>query len=459
MKQILAFLLILAILLGFAACAENNQNTREITEPGWGFPSLIISFETPVERHEWKDATVSLIGTADAFMLEDVEARIRGRGNSSWNMAYWGWGHAHSAHRSKQPFRLRFDQPVSMLDAGYEAQDWTFIANLSDHTQMRNYSAYYLASLLDGMHYAPFARFVHVYFDCPTLSERHIYRGVYMLSVQLSEVLESRVNLREDPDPARSEYLIQMCMRLPWGEDNEAGIDFMTINTRHYEVRFPSGNRLTDDHMDYVEDFLTRIDTAIFAEDDVVFDYIDLDSFIDFFIVQELYKNPDIHFSSVWMQVRGEGADRRLHMGPVWDFDIAAGNAYHQGQHFQGEVALPPGVESYEYGYSPYGHFASVFNQWYRYLMKQPQFFDALLERWNEIRDVQIQQTIDRIAFLAETHHADFQRNVGRWPYMGRYVWPNPDAVVEIDTFMGQVTYLIDFLERRTAWLDVQWNE
>ena len=459
MKKLFGLVLLLATLFTLTACTGEIPH-GVAPEEDWGFPSITVTFEWPLDRHEWKDATVSLTDADGAALLTDAAARIRGRGNSSWNMAYWGWGSGDWNRRSKQPFRLRFDPPVSMPDAGYEARDWTFIANLSDHTLMRNYSAYYLASLLDGMHYAPFARFVHVYFDGPNPQDlRGAYRGVYMVSVQLSEVLETRTNLMADPDPTQSEYLMQMCMRLGRDDRLAYGLDFMTVNTRHYEVRYPSGRRLTDDHMRYVYDFLSRIDTAIFAENETVFDYIDLDSFVDYFIVQELYKNPDVHFSSVWMQIRGQGADRRLHMGPVWDFDIAAGNAYYQGQHFQGEVRLPPGIESYEYGYSPYGHFVSVFNQWYRYLMKQPIFRAALLERWNEVRDTHIRQTIDRIAYMAETYRADFERNVVRWPYMGHSVWPNPEAVVAINTFQGQVDYLIDFLERRATWLDTALNE
>ena len=413
-KKLTLALGILMLITTLTACTTEPA-PPEATD--WDFPSIHITFDMHVERNTWKDATVTITGTEEAHAFENAEARIRGRGNTSWQMGYWTWGANPVWERSKQPFRLRFNPTVSMLDSGYEARDWTFIANLSDLSLMRNYSAYHLASLLDGMDYAPFARFVHVYFD--SRGQTH-YRGLYMLCVQLSEVMEHRVDLRGDPDPASSEYLIQMCMRADW-HDGVYGEDFITVNTRHYEIPFPRGNDLSADHIDYVRDFLTKIDTAIFATDEAVFEYIDLDSFIDFFIVQELYKNPDIHFSSVWMQLKGEGEDRRLHIGPVWDFDLAAGNAYHQGQHFQGEVRLPPGIESYEYGYGPYGHFASVFNQWYRYLMEQPRFQEALVQRW---------------------------------PYLGYDLWPNPEAVVEIDTFMGQVEYLIDFLERRAAWLE-----
>jgi len=44
--------------------------------------------------------------------------------------------------------------------------------------------------------------------------------------------------------------------------------------------------------------------------------------FANFYIVNELMKNPDIGFSSVFMTMRGQGSYRRLYKGPIWDFDM-----------------------------------------------------------------------------------------------------------------------------------------
>ena len=386
-------------------------------------------------RFDWHPLEEVWITGAGAYDFGPVSgAEIRGRGNSSW----WAFP------ERKQPFRIRFNEPnrhVSLLDSGHTARHWTFIANHSDRSLMRNYSAYFLASQLDGMSYAPFARFVHVY-------ENGEYRGVYMLCVQLSEVREGRIELTGSEDPALSEYLIEMCMRT----SGESGDEFFTVGGMHYEVHFPSN--VSPEHNAYLHQFFTRIYHLLREGDPAVFDYIHLESFVDFMIVQDLYKNPDVHFSSMWMQLRGKGEERRLEMGPVWDFDIAAGNAYYQGQHYRGQVRMPPGVEYYPYGYSPYGPWVSLYARWYRHLMEMPEFATALYERWSAVRDEQVQQTIDHIWHTAVTHQGDFERNFRRWGIMRDNIWPNPTHIRIIPDFMGHVEQLTDFLERRAGWLD-----
>jgi hypothetical protein len=54
-------------------------------------------------------------------------------------------------------------------------------------------------------------------------------------------------------------------------------------------------------------------------------EYIDLQSFIDFYIVQELMGQTEINFKSVYMS-RSVGG--KLKMGPVWDFDWAVNGPY-----------------------------------------------------------------------------------------------------------------------------------
>ena len=408
--------LALFVLVG---CSQNV--VAEMPENFAGiFPAIHIETVLPIDRRIWEDAVVTMSGTDSEFVFEGVEGRIRGRGNSSWRL-------------EKTPFRIRFDEARTMLDSNHAARDWTFIPNHSDKSLMRNYSAYHLATLLDGMYFAPFARFVDVYFNGE-------YQGVYMLSVQV-QVNEGRAELVYDSNPFLSEYLIEMDTRVPQDYDSEEGVTFVTVGERHYDILFPRGNDLTFAHVEYIRSFLGKVDDLIHAHDYAVFEHIHLPSFVDFYIVQELYKNVDVGYASVFMQIRGHGEERRLEMGPVWDFDIAAGNAYFQGRNSMGEY--------YPYYYSPHGLWAAWTNSWFRNLMYMPKFFEAVTVRWNEIENVEIRATIDHIMFMAEEYYHAFGRNFERWPILGEEIWPNPQRVVEIDTFQGQVGYLVEWLEIR----------
>jgi hypothetical protein len=414
---------------GFAGASGSFVTDVDFGETD--FPVLHIT----AEHHriyrpagEWVAAAFTLENTEEV-RFEGVTGRIRGRGNSSWGL-------------DKKPFRIRFDQARELLDAGHAARDWTFIANHSDKALMRNYSAYYLAGLLDGMSYAPYARFVDVYFNGE-------YQGVYQLCIQVSEVREGRVDLTYDEDPYTCEYLLELNRRIHHndvdpGSEGVEGVDYVTVDGRHYEIRFPDpgGERLTPAHVAYIRRYIAAADRLIQARDPEVFDLIDKASFIDYYLVQELYKTYDISSLSVFMQIRGQGEERRLEKGPVWDLDIAAGNCYYQDR------------DGRHGGYGPTGLWAGTANSWFRRLLDMPEYFDAVSARWADIRDREIKQTIEHIETMAERHRLSFERNFIRWPVMGEYIWPNPQEVVAIDSFEGQVGYLTDFLRKRAAWMD-----
>jgi hypothetical protein len=378
---------------------------------------------------EWVTASFTLDNTDREYHFDGVTGRIRGRGNSSWGL-------------DKRPFRIRLDEARDILDAGHIARDWTFIANHSDKALMRNYSAYYLAGLLGGMSYAPYARFIDVYFNGE-------YQGVYQLCIQVSEVREGRVDLAYDEDPAKCEYLLQLNRRAHHNDVNPGaegieGIDYITVEDRHYEITFPrpdSGD-LTPAHIQYLRRYIASVEQRLRDRNPDVFNYIDMDSFIDYYLVQELYKNYDTGSLSVFMQIRGQGSERRLEKGPVWDFDISAGNCYYQDR------------DQSHGGYGPTGVWVGSTNSWFRRLLDQPAFVFAVMQRWSEISGREVRQTIEHIEYMAERYWVSFERNFIRWPVMGEYIWPNPYEVVIIMTFEDQVAYLTDFLRTRAAWMD-----
>jgi hypothetical protein len=141
------------------------------------------------------------------------------------------------------------------------------------------------------------------------------------------------------------------------------------------------------------------------------------------------------------MQSRGQENERRLEKGPVWDFDIAAGNCYYQDR------------GNHRGGYGPTGIWAGYMNRWFRYLIQMPEFRGLVTRRMEYVNENVLPQTIALINYMANTYQDSFQRNFARWPIMGVYIWPNPREVVAIDSFMGQVEYLTDFLQTRAAWL------
>jgi len=448
-------------------------------------------------RH-WTFVSVTGItapGFAEHFEFENASMQIRGRGQSSWRMGA-GIPNGLAPYGGKRPFRIRFannhdttrpqnDFIRPILDSGFAAREWTFIANQSDKTLMRNYSAYYLGRLLAGEGSMPFgtnAQLVHVYMaadrrtahlgeDVTLINNQPfdgqwVYQGIYQMSDQLNQPQAGRVDIITDNNPAISEFLFEMCRHelfryrnpdhytanpnWPYLSDTPWPRPHVIIDEggpRERPFMIEAGGR-DEEHAQfhqtvaYVENFLQNVDAALASGSrNLIEQWIDIPSFIDFYLVQELYKNIDINTSSVRFTIRGQEADRRLYAGPLWDFDIAAGNAAHQANY------QPSG------GYSPQGEWVTFRCAWFRDLLSVPAIRAAARARWAEIKDAEVLQLLGHIDTVADTYADCFARNFDRWQIMDMHVWPNPPSVAAIDTHRGQVDYLIDWLEQRSAWM------
>lgn len=411
LSTLLATLLLAGTSIVFA------DSTEEDAPP---FPAIHITTSIDpfdIDRELWHDGFVAITNAATEHNFEATSARIRGRGNSTW------W-----RGPDKRPLRFRFDEAQSMFVSESIATDWILLANHFDRSLLRNYSALYLGNLLKSMQFTPGVQNVHLYVNGE-------YMGVYLLTDE-RDVNPGRIETAWHEDPALSGFIIELDGRAPdGGVENE---DFVIANNMAYDIRFPSSSGRTPEHMAYVKEYLENVSHAIrYGSFDELLKLIDLDSFVDFYIVQEWTKNSDVHSLSVFMHINGEGEDRRLIKGPLWDFDIAAGNYGNQMM-----------------GYGPEGIYAGVVNYWYRYLINRPEFFEAIANRWNEIVDVEIAQTIERIRYLAIRHQADFERNFMRHDDIlttTRVVVPA--EILEIGSFMGNVEHLLEWYETRTAWL------
>jgi len=196
--------------------------------------------------------------------------------------------------------------------------------------------------------------------------------------------------------------------------------------------------------MDYLQTFLTEVGVLIRVRDfEAISQRVDLDSLIDFYLVQELYKNMDVGFSSVFLQIRGQGDERRLYHGPVWDFDIALGNAYWMGVENQ----------------TPFGGlYVAERHYWYWYLLQIPEFTEMVAVRWNEVLQPEALAMIEYIETVARIYEFEFERNFERHAILGLEMWPSPAHISELPTFNTHAAYLTDFLRTRITHLDEIFN-
>ena len=393
-----------------------------------GFPSIhIFSSIDPftAERDLWHYSYIIIESDVEGFSLFSTEIRLRGRGNSTWVQG-----------PDKRPLRFRFAEPLELFGFGTAHRDWILLANHFDRSLLRNFTALHLGSQLSGLDNTPRSKFVHLYVN-------GLYMGVYQLTDE-RDLGYGRTNILLHENPAISEYMLEWDSRMR-GEPNQ-GLDWVLTSTdRPFEIRFPSGSASSYAHGEYVLNYLERVSFALRSGNFEEFtNLVDIPAFVDFYLVQEFMKNPDVNFSSKFMTIRWINYERRLVMGPLWDFDLAAGSH---------RVFRPE-----EYDYSPYGITAAARNYWFRYAMKMPELAEIVVNRWNEIRHNEIYGTIRKLEEIQVRYAADFDRNFERHQIMGTRVWGEPLGILAILTHEGQVAHLVDWLSRRAIWLDNHFN-
>ena len=181
----------------------------------------------------------------------------------------------------------------------------------------------------------------------------------------------------------------------------------------------------------YVGDFETSLNAANFADPTVGYaTYIDVPSFIDFFLLNELSNNVDGYRLSTYLNKDKNG---KLKAGPIWDFNLAFGNANYCG----GDKT---NVWAYKFNErcSADGNLVPF---WWGRLLQDPNYVAKLKARWNELKAGPMSQTalfgnIDGyVDKLAKAKVID--KNFSKWPVLGTYVWPNAFVGTNYDSETG----------------------
>ena len=340
--------------------------------------------------------------------------QIRGRGNSTWDMP-------------KKPYRLKLTDKKSLLGMP-SSKDWVLLANYSDKTLLRNAAALELGSNI-GMAWTPHTAFVEVY-----LNDRYV--GVYLLTENI-KVAKDRVNIDElaptdvMEDKISGGYLLEVDFRQD-GHTMFSAIDGLPIVFQDPEE---PAQQQEDYIKGYIDEFEAVLHSDQFADPTTGYAaYLDVDSFVRWYLVNELFRNVDANmWSSCWMYKPRGG---KLHMGPLWDFDIAAGNINYNGAwHTSGWwIRDAP---------------------WFSRLFEDPAFVARVRQVWNEIKTEQLPAVSGSIAANSLLLQQSQLNNFQRWPILEIYVWPNRDVP---GSYAAEVEYLQSWLTARIAWLDSQFN-
>lgn len=270
-----------------------------------GLPNVILTTPDSADitsKTEWmKNACITILNADGTIDYEDSTLQIRGRGNSTWGYP-------------KKPYALKLGSKAEILGMPKHKR-WVLLANWMDRTLMRNDVAFQIARQT-GLAWTPRGQFVEV-----VLNGKHI--GNYYLCEQI-KVDENRVNIKEmkakdtKGDALTGGYLMELDIYF-----DEVNKFRSSIRNLPYMFKEPDEDVLQPQQQQYMENYVNELEKKLYADDWLArreyADYMDLESFVDWWFVQELTFNwePN-HPKSSYMHKDRLG---KLTAGPVWDFD------------------------------------------------------------------------------------------------------------------------------------------
>ena len=358
----------------------------------------------------YPDGTSAVTDKNGATVTNPLLASTRVRGNVSQKMP-------------KKPFAVKLDKKsgIFMNDADNTNdlpahKRWVLLANWSDRTLMRNAVAFDIAEIFQntfknekysdgtsaaGTLWNPDGQFVEL-----------VYNGVHVGNYYLCEQIkidgnrldiEEPMDAKDNPftgDPSVFGYLLEC--------DDAYNETVKFITKTYIPFQFKDDADAGGKMLDYAKGIVNGIDDNLYnGKWSEAFKTMDLASFVDFLLIQELTMNGELaHPKSCYTYIN----NGKLYAGPVWDFDWQTfpnvsvieqyyDNAYTGGRNtynytytksmladgtFSRSSSNPSAVKTNDKGY-----------MWYPMLVKSAEFKTLAAERWNKVKD--------QIALYADT--------------------------------------------------------
>jgi len=328
--------------------------------------------------------------------------------------------------------------------------DWLLLSNFNDRSLIRNTLAYKLFEEMGN--YSVRTNLCEVLVDSA-------YKGIYVFSEKIKQD-NNRVDIaRLNPadttgDDLTGGYILEQNY---WDANNSFLSNYSPIDHPDFDVHFvyyyPKQDAINAPQKSYIASFVDSLETALYGPDfaDPVTGYrkyLDVKSFIDYFLVNELSRNNDGFKKSVFFYKDKNSNDGKLKAGPVWDFDWAWKNLYGcsifentDGSGWAHHINDCP-TDNYSCG-------------WYIRLFQDSTFTDELRCYYENYRQTILDTAwiftyIDSVRNLVQNAQA---RHFQKWPILGMS-GPAPEVGTIATTYSGELDTLKAWINLRLQWLD-----
>lgn len=276
--------------------------------------------ETVLDEESYIKGHISIIdgGTFDNCITDipvsQSELLIKKRGHTSYTF-------------DKVQYLLKLRTPdgmennVDILGMGAH-NSWILNGSMADKSMIRNYLAYRISSEISDV--TPDSQFCEVVIQD---GDKYVYQGLYlMMETVARDVNRIPIDSFKEGNLYTS-YIIRRDRFTHFDKMLETGRRLEGLSDEWIGLKYPSDERITDTALRYIEKDFSEIERIIYSDREDVFGlydkYIDVDSFVDYFLLNEFFGNYDAGMHSTYMY---KNSGEPLKIGPVWDFDQAMNN-------------------------------------------------------------------------------------------------------------------------------------
>lgn len=347
--------------------ADNYDAFEIIIMKGQNIPSMFIVSDSAAKNRDYVDNVKGNTATGKMVMVNasgneifnGALSEIKARGNSTF------------AHYDKKAYQIKLGEKTDLIGNGEKIKTWVLLANYGDATMMHDKFMKDLASDM-GVKYTADSDWVNLWYDGE-------YRGVYLVSeknsvgstsVDITDMEEAYKAVNPDygnnmtiktgvnaynqeikyaeglNDPAdiTGGYLIELNHNYI---DEASG--FKTRQGVAFNIKSPEW--LSENAVKYISEYYQEFEDAVYAVDSngkytgyneetgkYFYEYVDIDTLVRLFVIQEIGLNPDGFISSLYFNKDANGI---MYLGPVWDQDMTLGTGWSK--------YLNTGIQDYHY--------------------------------------------------------------------------------------------------------------
>lgn len=395
---------------GAAIYLNGNEIVRDNLPAGAGPTTLASAAAGPIEEITWQIVTLPPDGLVQGENTIAVEV--------------------HQAAKDSPDMRFDFfleaegaEAPANFFHMGKDAE-WILNGQYVDRALFRNRLGFDLfSSFAEENRYATETRFCEM-----TLNGA--YKGIFTLGEKIDRD-DDRVNLQDGAAPGDS-FIVKL--------GDGLGFHDNTVGYGSWEAVWPQ-----DDTAEAkMDQFMDQFDAAVKSgNEDAIWNLVDMDSAVDFVLLQEFMKNVDSYQLSVhlYRDVGGKAFfvpwDLDLSMGYPYKDCGATGWNYREFTLYDGTIVKTDYIEAFA---------------------DSPKFQARLAQRWAELRQDQLSEDHIKalIAGYDETLAPAITRNFETWPiedivfktdFVDNWLCP-------VSSYDEEHARVLQFVHDRLAWMD-----